>query len=50
VNIDLLEGFYLGVEAAAQTYVFKQRRAGSEEGEVGPAVAMRLRVGVGMSL
>lgn len=50
VNIDLAGGFYLGVEAAAQTYVFKQQRAGSDEGEVGAAVAMRLRMGVGMSL
>ncbi|WP_437925675.1 caspase family protein [Sorangium sp. So ce291] len=49
-NVDLLGGFYLGIEAAAQTYVFKQRRAGGDEGEIAPSVAARLRVGVGMSL
>ncbi|HTN87277.1 MAG TPA: caspase family protein [Sorangium sp.] len=49
-NIDLLGGLYLGVEAAAQTYVFKQQRAGSGEGAIAPSVAARLRVGVGMSL
>lgn len=49
-NVDLLRGFYLSVEAAAQTYLFNQQRAGSEESEVAPSVAARLRLGVGMSL
>ncbi|WP_437503149.1 caspase family protein [Sorangium sp. So ce1099] len=50
VNVDLVKGVYLGVEGAAQTYVFKQQRVGSEEGEVAPSLAARLRVGLGMSL
>ncbi|KYF64355.1 hypothetical protein BE11_48470 [Sorangium cellulosum] len=49
-NVDLVGGFYLGVEAAAQTYLFEQQRAGSEEGEIAPSVAARLRVGLGMNL
>ncbi|XYH95905.1 caspase family protein [Sorangium sp. So ce1128] len=50
VNVDLVGGLYLGVEGAVQTYVFKQQRAGSEEDEVAPSLAARLRVGLGMSL
>jgi hypothetical protein len=49
-KVDLPRGFYVGVEAAAQTYVFEQKRADSAAGELLPSVAARLRLGVGKSL
>ncbi|WP_437806320.1 hypothetical protein [Sorangium sp. So ce1078] len=46
VTVDLVRGFYLGVEGGAQTYVFKQQRESSNEEEVAPSLAARLRAGV----
>ncbi|WP_437997160.1 caspase family protein [Sorangium sp. So ce185] len=50
VTVDLVRGLYLHLEGGAQTYVLKQRRAGGEEAEMAPALAARLRAGIGASL
>ncbi|WP_437607027.1 hypothetical protein WMF20_39975 [Sorangium sp. So ce834] len=50
VTVDLVRGLYLHLEGGAQTYVLKQRRVGSEEAEMAPSLAARLRAGIGVSL